>query len=219
MRHADMDMGTDRSRRTWQRPRPRRVLVADADAQARRQLDSMLADAGYHVVGMASDRAMAGRVVRETRPDVVIMDMALTDGADGADDADEPRADARDNRPAPVFVLTASSHHEALAGARRVDVGAYLVKPVRAEALRPTIDIALARVAELRAVRARVETLDEELRTRQLVDRAKGVLMDTQGLSEAAAHRCLQRQSMETRRPLRDVAAAIIAGDHDRVCA
>ncbi len=206
--------GQGRARRQpEERARPRRVLIADADPQAQRHLDLMAVDAGYHVVAAVGDRDAALRAARETQPDLVIADAVVA----GGDVLQELRG--QDAATAPLVVLTAANHHEALERGRDADIAAYLIKPLRAESFRPTVEVALARGAELRAARARVVALDEELRARGLIERAKGVLMDTQGLSEAEAHRCLQRQSMETRRRMRDVAAAIIAGEAGRVCA
>jgi len=190
--------------------RSRRVVVADADPLARRHLRDMLTAAGYAVVGLAGDREMARRLMRQTRPDVALLDVLVV-GQPDADDADTglltvpPSTDA-------VVVLTAYHQHEVLAWRGRGDVDASLIKPVRQVTLRPTIEIALARAADVRALRARVGTLREALETRALVDQAKARLMEAHGLSEAEAFRRLQKGSMDLRRPMREVAAATIAG-------
>jgi len=189
---------------------PPRVLIADADSLARRHLCQMATGAGYHVVAAVGDRAAALRGARDAHPDLAIVD-TLLDAGHGGDVVGELQG--RGGEGAPLVVLTAPTYREALGGGHNADVAAYLIKPLRPETFGPTIEVALTRTVELRAARARVTALDEELRARGLIERAKGILMDTQGLSEAAAHRCLQRQSMETRRRMRDMAAAIVAGE------
>jgi response regulator NasT len=89
-------------------------------------------------------------------------------------------------------------------------VAGYLVKPFRESDLTPAIEVALARFSEFRAMEREVDTLQDALETRKSVDRAKGILMDTQGLSETEAFRKIQKMSMNNRKPMRAVAEAII---------
>jgi two-component system, response regulator PdtaR len=89
-------------------------------------------------------------------------------------------------------------------------VAGYIVKPFRESDLGPAIEVALARFAEFRTLEQEVGSLQEALETRKVVDRAKGILMDSQGLKEAEAFRKIQKMSMNTRRPMKEVAEAII---------
>jgi response regulator NasT len=111
---------------------------------------------------------------------------------------------------APVLLLTAYSERELIDAAREAGVVAYLVKPFREAELLPAMEIALARFQEFEELRREVEDLRDALETRKLVERAKGILMDTQGLTEAEAFRRIQQISMNTRRPMREVASAIL---------
>ncbi len=190
--------------------RPRRVVVADADPLAQRHLRDMLTAADYAVVGLAGDRETARRLMRQARPDVALLDVLVV-GQPEADDAGTGLLTASPSTDA-VVVLTAYHQREVLAWRGRGDVDASLIKPVRQATLRPTIEIALARAAEVRALRGQVRSLQEALETRALVDGAKALLMEAHGLSEAEAFRRLQKGSMDLRRPMREVAAAVIAG-------
>jgi response regulator NasT len=87
---------------------------------------------------------------------------------------------------------------------------AYIVKPFQEADLAPAIEVALRRWQEFRSLEQEVEDLKEALETRKLVDRAKGILMDTQGLSEADAFRRIQKTSMDQRKPMKEVAEAIV---------
>jgi response regulator NasT len=87
---------------------------------------------------------------------------------------------------------------------------AYLVKPYREEDLAPAIEVALARFREFQELEKQVADLQQALETRKLVDRAKGILMDKQGLTEAEAFRKIQKMSMDNRKAMKEVAEAII---------
>jgi response regulator NasT len=111
---------------------------------------------------------------------------------------------------APVLLLTAYSQRELVTRAREAGVVGYLVKPFRESDLAPAIEVALARFEEFKTMEKQVGDLENALETRKFVDRAKGILMDTQGLTETEAFRRIQKMSMNTRKPMKDVAEAII---------
>ncbi len=107
-------------------------------------------------------------------------------------------------------MLTAYSQQELIERAKEAGVVGYIIKPFRESDLAPAIEVAIARFAEFRALEKEVGDLKLALETRKLVDRAKGILMDTQGLTEAQAFRKIQKMSMNTRKPMKEVAEAII---------
>jgi response regulator NasT len=109
-----------------------------------------------------------------------------------------------------VLLLTAYSQQELVERAKDAGVVGYIVKPFREADLAPAIEMAVARFSEFRALENEVGDLKLALETRKLVDRAKGILMDSQGISEAEAFRKIQKMSMNTRKPMKDVAEAII---------
>ena len=115
-----------------------------------------------------------------------------------------------EERVAPVVLLSAYSQRELVDRAREAGVVAYLVKPYREEELTPAVEVALARFREFQDLHKQVADLQQALETRKLVDRAKGILMDKQGLSEAEAFRKIQKMSMDNRKSMKDVAEAII---------
>jgi response regulator NasT len=168
-------------------------------------LREMLTNLGYLVVGEAPDGRSAVSLTRELRPDLVIMDIKMPD-MDGI----EAAKILTEEQLAPVVLLTAFSQKELVERAREAGVVAYIVKPFRETDLRPAIEIALARFEELQNLAGQVEDLEDALETRKLVDRAKGLLMDKQGLTESEAFRKIQKMSMNTRRPMKDIAEAII---------
>jgi response regulator NasT len=185
-----------------------RVVIADDESIIRMDLREMLTSMGYQVVGEASDGQTAISLARQTRPDLVIMDIRMPD-LDGIEAA---RILTRE-KIAPVLLLTAYSQQELVDGAKEAGVVGYLVKPFREPDLKPAIEIALQRYREFRALEKEVSSLAEQLETRKLVDRAKGILMDRHGLKEAEAYSRMQKLSMNSRKSMREIAEAILLND------
>jgi two-component system, response regulator PdtaR len=182
-----------------------RIIIADDESLIRMDLREMLTNLGYLVVGEVADGRSAVNQARELRPEIVIMDIKMPD-MDGI----EAAKTLTEERIAPVVLLSAYSQRELVQRAREAGVVAYLVKPYREEELAPAIEVALARFQEFKELEAQVTDLQTALETRKLVDRAKGILMDKQGLTEAEAFRKIQKMSMDNRKPMKDVAEAII---------
>jgi response regulator NasT len=168
-------------------------------------LREMLNNLGYLVVGEAGDGRSAVNLARELRPDVVLMDIKMPD-MDGI----EAARILTEERVAPVVLLTAFSQRDLVERAKEAGVVGYLVKPIKEADLSPAIEVALTRFAEFRELEKEVDDLQDQLETRKLVDRAKGILMDRQELSEAEAFRRIQKMSMNTRKPMKEIAQAII---------
>lgn len=182
-----------------------RIVVADDESIIRMDLSEMLSNLGYLVIGEVGDGRSAVNLARELRPDLVIMDIKMPD-MDGIDAAKI----LTEEKIAPVLLLTAYSQKELVSRAKEAGVAGYLVKPFRESDLSPAIEVALARFAEFRTLEKEVGDLQQALETRKFVDRAKGILMDTQGLLESEAFRKIQKMSMNTRKPMKEVAEAII---------
>ncbi|MHB8618118.1 MAG: ANTAR domain-containing response regulator [Chloroflexota bacterium] len=182
-----------------------RIIIADDESVIRMDLKEMLLNLGYLVVGEAGDGESAVNLARELKPDLVIMDIKMP-GLDGVQAAKL----LTEERLAPVLLLTAFSQQELIEGAKAAGVVGYIVKPFREAELVPAIEVSLARFKEFRALETEVGDMREALETRKLVDRAKGILMDTQSLSEAEAFRRIQKLSMNSRKSMKEVAEAIV---------
>ncbi len=187
-----------------------RVIIADDESLVRADLREALTEQGYLVVGEVGDGRSAVNMARELAPDVVLMDIKMP-GMDGI----EAARILTEERIAPVVLLTAYSQRELIERAKEAGVVGYLVKPFRETDLAPAIELALARFAEFRALEKEVSDLAEALETRKKVERAKGILMDKHGMTEAEAFRKIQKMSMNTRRPMKEVAEAIILANSE----
>ncbi|MCC6446878.1 MAG: response regulator [Armatimonadetes bacterium] len=182
-----------------------RIVIADDESIIRMDLRGMLEQMGHTVIGEAGDGIKAIALIRELKPDVAILDIKMPD-MDGIDAAKI----ISNEKLAPVLLLTAYSQMDLIERAREAGVFAYLVKPFKESDLMPALDIAIARYREYADLEKEASALADKLETRKLLDRAKGILMDQHGLSEAEAFRRIQVQSMNTRRPMKEVAEAII---------
>ncbi len=182
-----------------------RLVIADDESIIRMNLKETLVGLGYLVVGEAGDGVSVINLSRELRPDLVLMDIKMPklDGIQAAKVLTEEKI-------APVLLLTAYSDRELVDRAREAGVVNYVVKPFREAELLPAIEIALARYQEFLEMDKEIRDLKETLDTRKLVERAKGVLMDQQGLKEAEAFRKIQQLSMNTRKSMKEIAQAIL---------
>ncbi|MEX0868159.1 MAG: response regulator [Nitriliruptoraceae bacterium] len=186
--------------------RATRVLIAEDEALIRLDLKEMLEEEGFEVVGQVADGASAVRLTRELRPDLVILDvkMPVMDGIEAAEEIAKDRLSA-------ILMLTAFSQRELVEQARRAGAMAYLVKPFQKHDLLPAVEIAAGRFREMTGLEETVDDLQGRLEARKVVERAKGLLQKSQGLSEAEAFRFVQRQAMERRQTMRHVAERIVA--------
>lgn len=183
----------------------RRVVIAEDEALIRLDLAEMLREEGYDVVGEAGDGQEAVEMAERLRPDLVIIDVKMP-RRDGIDAASEIAG----KRIAPIVMLTAFSQRDLVERARDAGAMAYLVKPFTIADLVPAIELAISRSEEIAALEREVSSLAEQLATRKLVERAKGLLQSTQGLSEPEAFKWIQRAAMDKRATMRQVAELVL---------
>lgn len=184
---------------------PTRIIIAEDDPLNRTDLKEELQNQGYLVVGDAGDGQSAVNLARELRPDLVVMDIRMPqlDGISAAEILTRESV-------APVLLITGFPDLETVERAKEVGVVHYLTKPWRQSDIKPSIEIALWRFREYRALEKQVKDLEDKLATRRVVEQAKGLLMQKQGLTEREAFRRIQKLSMNNRKSMREVAEAIL---------
>jgi response regulator NasT len=183
-----------------------RILVAEDETIIRLDLRGLLERAGYEVVAEARDGEEAVELARVHEPDLAVMDVKMPrlDGIEAA-------RRMLEERPIPIVMLTAFDQRELVDRAAEAGVYGYLVKPFREQDVVPAIELAKARYAELVAVRADADSLAQALADRKVIERAKGLLMEREKLSEADAFARLRKASQVSGRPLRVIADAVLA--------
>lgn len=184
-----------------------RVVIAEDEAIIRLDLRETLEEEGYDVVGECGRGDRAVELVRELRPDLAILDIGMPH-MDGLEAARLINAE----RLCGVLMLTAFSQREVIEDARDAGALAYLVKPYQKSDLIPAIEVAIGRHRELQQLSGEVDSLAEQLESRKVIDRAKGVLIDDCGLKETEAFNFIQRTAMSERSRMREVADRIVAG-------
>jgi response regulator NasT len=189
-------------------PVPIRVVLAEDEAIIRLDLKETLEEEGYEVVGETGRGDEAVALVRDLNPDLAILDIKMP-GLDGLSVAREISAE----RLCAVLILTAFSQRDLIEQARDAGALAYLVKPFQRSELVPAIELAIGRFRDFRAVSEQAESLEDQLETRKILDRAKGVLMDTHGLTESEAFSFIQKTAMGERLTMRLVGERIISGE------
>jgi len=183
-----------------------RILIAEDETIIRLDLRDLLERAGHDVVAEARDGVEAVDLAREHDPELAVMDVKMP-RLDGIEAAKRILAE----RPIPIVMLTAYGQDELVGRAVEAGVFGYLVKPFREQDLVPAIAAARARHAELQELRSQADSLADALAARKVIERAKGILMESEGLSESVAFARLRKASQATGRPLRVIAEAVIA--------
>jgi response regulator NasT len=183
-----------------------KVLIAEDETIIRLDLRALLERAGFEVCAEARDGEEAVELARETQPEVAVLDVKMPrlDGIEAA-------RRILDERPIPIVMLTAYGQDELVSRAIEAGVFGYLVKPFREQDLLPAIQTARARHEELAALRKEAESLSEALAARKAIERAKGLLMEKESLSEEEAFARLRKASQLSGRPLKVVAEAVVA--------
>jgi response regulator NasT len=183
-----------------------RILIAEDETIIRLDLRGLLESAGFEVCAEARDGEEAVELARAERPDLAVMDVKMPrlDGIEAA-------RRILEERPIPVVLVTAYGERELVARAVEAGVFGYLVKPFRETDLLPAIATARARHEELAALREEAESLAEALAARKAIERAKGLLMAKEGLTEAEAFARLRKASQVSGRPLKVIAEAVVA--------
>jgi AmiR/NasT family two-component response regulator len=186
---------------------PLRVVIAEDEAIIRMDLRETLEEEGYEVIGETGRGDQAIELVRGLQPDLAILDIKMP-GMDGL----EAARIINGEKICGVLMLTAFSQREVVEQARDAGALAFLVKPFQKSDLIPAIEVAMGRFRELRSLTGEIDALGEQLESRKVVDRAKGLLMDECAMTEADAFAFIQRTAMSERTRMRDVADRILDG-------
>jgi len=183
----------------------RKVLVIDDHEPSRKHLVKILTEGRYEIAGEGASGKLAMAMAKNAAPDVILMAVGLSD-IDGI----EAARDMMRSQPLPVVLITSHYDPATIERAKQAGVMGYLVKPLRGEELSPTIELAITRFQDFLSLREENSTLKENLESRKLIERAKGLLMEQRRMTEEQAYTLMKKTSMNLRKPMADVAQAII---------
>ncbi|MBQ9320825.1 MAG: response regulator [Eubacterium sp.] len=182
-----------------------RILIAEDEPLVLMGFEEMISDAGYDVADAVSDGETAVSRALELQPDLIIMDINMP-GIDGLTAAERIKA----KTDIPIIIVTGYRSEKFIDRASDAYVSAYLQKPVDEYELKSAIKLALAQMDKFRAVSQERDEAERKLSERKVIERAKGFMMDTFGLSEAQAMKALQKKSANENKKLYEVAKDII---------
>lgn len=184
----------------------KRIVIAEDESITRMDLAEILTEAGYHVVGQATDGFDAIEVCRSMKPDLIIMDvkMPFMDGLQSSETI------LRERLAGCVLMLTAYNDGEFVNRAKKIGVMGYLVKPIDEKAILPAIEIAMCRQEELENYKRQVQEVEQRLEDRKCVERAKGILMNREHMTEQEAYAYLRNMSMRKRCSIKKIADVVL---------
>ena len=182
------------------------ILIAEDELITRMDIAEIIKEAQHNVVGEASDGFDCIELCRKHRPDLVIMDikMPILDGIKAS------KIIREENIAGCIVLLTAYNDKEYVEEAKKVGVMNYLIKPIDEKSIIPAIEVALSRNEEMRAMKSEVEKLEKKLEDRKIIEKAKGIIMHREKISEEEAYCMLRNMSMKKRCSLRTLAEIIV---------
>ena len=182
------------------------ILIAEDELITRMDIAEIIKEAQHNVVGEASDGFDCIELCRKHRPDLVIMDikMPILDGIKAS------KIIMEENIAGCIVLLTAYNDKEYVEEAKKVGVMNYLIKPIDEKSIIPAIEVALSRNEEMRAMKSEVEKLEKKLEDRKIIEKAKGIIMHREKISEEEAYCMHRNMSMKKRCSLRTLAEIIV---------
>ncbi len=184
-----------------------RVVIADDEPITKMDLRELLEEAGYEVVGEASDGFDAVEICRQTHPNLVLLDikMPLLDGLSAA------KIIHQEDLAETIMMMTAYSEREFIEQAKECGVGGYLVKPIDEKSLIPNIEVVVNRSQEIGRLRKDIEKANVRLESRVLIEKAKGQIMQKQNMTEQNAYDYIRKLSQAKHLSMKRVAEMILA--------
>lgn len=183
-----------------------KIVIADDEPIVRLDISGMLVDTGYEVVGEASDGFEAIEVCKKNHPDVVLMDiqMSILDGLKAA------KKITQDELAGSVVFLTAYNDQENVEKAKGLGAEGYLVKPLDEKSLISTIEVSIAKGQQLKKLLTKIDSLNQKLEARKVIEKAKGVLVKENNVSEDEAYKMIRKLSMDKRASMGEIAELIV---------
>jgi len=182
------------------------VMLIDAHSGRSAILEQALSDAGYRITVRTAGTYRLLQQVRETKPDVILIDIDLPDR-----DTLEQLREIGQDQPRPIVMFAERSDPETTAAALRAGVSAYVVDDLNPRRLQPIMDVAIARFREYQALRRELAETRNRLAERKVVEKAKGLLMAQRNLNEEEAYQTLRKLAMDRNQRIGEVARTVVS--------
>lgn len=183
----------------------RSVLICDDEPIVRTGVINKLKELGYGPILECCDGNSAVSTACETLPDIAILDVAIT-GKDGLSAAREIRQKLK----IPVILLMSLYDPDLLNKAKKIGITTIMAKPFRGQDLLPALEMAFVHAEEAEHLKKHLEVLKKAIESREIIDKAKEVLIRSHGLSESDAFRKIQKLAMDKQKSMRQIAEAIL---------
>jgi response regulator NasT len=182
-----------------------KILVVDDEPITRIDIKEILQGKGYVVVGEAKNGEEAIEKAYALEPDLIIMDVKMpkTDGIKAS-------SIIKGFSSSFILLLTAFSHDELIEQAKEVGINAYIVKPITEKDLIPAVEIALFQREQSLHLHNKIGKLEQQMKDRKLIEKAKGILMAQLECTEEQAYRYMQKESMENHISLAKLAESML---------
>ncbi|MFW6271305.1 MAG: ANTAR domain-containing response regulator [Bacillota bacterium] len=188
----------------------KKIVIADDEPITIMDISEILVEEGYNVVAEVSDGFDAIEACRQHKPDLILLDikMPLLNGIKAA------KVIKEENLAEAIVFLTAYSNKEFIKQAKEVGVMGYLVKPVDSANLLPAVELAISQGEELLLIKENIKELKLKLEKRKIIARAKGILMNSEKISEEEAYNKIRKLSMDKRCSMKEIAHIIILNNN-----
>jgi two-component system, response regulator PdtaR len=180
-------------------------MVVEDESIVRMDVSLMLEDAGYSVVAQAGDGEKAIEQAFEHKPDLIIMDIKMPklNGLKASEIISKKTG-------TPILLLTAYSQKEFVDKAKNANIFGYLVKPITETSLIPAVEIALQQAERSSLFLKKLNQMENKLKSRKMIEKAKGILMTRMNLPEDAAFQKMRKISMDKQVSMESIAKRII---------
>ena len=187
------------------RPTTLSILIIDENRLRASVIEAGLREAGYDNLTLIHDVSGIARRIADVEPDVIFIDL------------ENPNRDMLENMfqlsravKRPIAMFVDRSDQAAIEAAVDAGVSAYVVDGLKRERVKPILDMAISRFNAFSRMTRELEEARSELGNRKLIDRAKGILMTTRGMSEADAYALLRKTAMNQNRKISEIADSLI---------
>jgi len=189
----------------------KKVVIADDEPITIMDISEILTEEGYNVVAEVSDGFDAIEACRKHSPELILLDikMPLLNGIKAA------KVIKKEELAGSILFLTAYSNKDFINQAKEVGVMGYLVKPIGRESLLPAVELAISQGEEMVNIKNNIKDLENKLEKRKLISKAKGILMDSENISEEEAYCKIRKLSMDKRCSMKEIADIIILNNNE----